>query len=139
MSVDYYQRSVNSLDKDIAALEKKKAEADKKYAELSSKISSTKKSITPRTSASIAASKMKQISGWESDRAKKSAESADLGKKIDEKRQKRNDAYLKIQKAQQDEQKKQNREMRRMQASYESRIAQLQSMAIPSGVHPQHC
>lgn len=135
MSVDYYQRSVNSLDKDIAALEKKKAEADKKYAELSSKISTTQKSITPRTSASIAASKMKQISGWESDRAKKSAESADLGKKIAEKRQKRNDAYLKLQKAQQDEQKKQNREMKRMQESYESRIAQLQSMAIPSGVN----
>lgn len=135
MSVDYYQRSVNSLDKDIAALEKKKAEADKKYAELSSKISSTQKSITPRTSASIAASKLKQISGWESDRAKKSAESADLGKKLAEKRQKRNDANLKLQKAQQDEQKKQNREMRRMQESYESRIAQLQSMAIPSGVN----
>lgn len=135
MSVDYYQRSVNSLDKDIAALEKKKAEADKKYAELSSKISSTQKSITPRTSASIATSKMKQISGWESDRAKKSAESADLGKKIAEKRQKRNDAYLKLQKAQQDEQKKQNREMKRKQESYESRIAQLQSMAIPSGVN----
>ena len=78
---------------------------------------------------------MKQISGWESDRAKKSAESADLGKKIAEKRQKRNDAYLKLQKAQQDEQKKQNREMKRMQESYESRIAQLQSMAIPSGVN----
>lgn len=135
MSVDYYQRSVNSLDKDIAALEKKKAEAEKKHAELSSKISTTQKSITPRTSASIAASKMKQISGWESDRAKKSAESADLGKKIAEKRQKRNDAYLKLQKAQQDEQKKQNREMKRMQESYESRIAQLQSMAIPSGVN----
>lgn len=29
MPVDYYQRSVNSLDKDIAALEKKKAEVDK--------------------------------------------------------------------------------------------------------------
>ena len=135
MSVDYYQRSVNSLDKDIAALEKKKAEADKKYAELSSKISSTQKSITPRTSASIAASKLKQISGWESDRAKKPAESADLGKKLAEKRQKRNDANLKLQKAQQDEQKKQDREMRRMQESYESRIAQLQSMAIPSGVN----
>ena len=135
MSVDYYQRSVNSLDKDIAALEKKKAEADKKCAELSSKISSTQKSITSRTSASIAASKLKQISGWESDRAKKSAESAELGKKLAEKRQKRNDANLKLQKAQQDEQKKQNREMKRMQESYESRIAQLQSMAIPSGVN----
>ena len=99
MSVEQYQRSVNSLDKDIAALEKKKAEADKKCAELSSKISSTQKSITSRTSASIVASKLKQISGWESDRAKKSAESADLGKKLAEKRQKRNDANLKLQKA----------------------------------------
>lgn len=135
MSVEQYQRSVNSLDKDIAALEKKKAEADKKCAELSSKISSTQKSITSRTSASIVASKLKQISGWESDQAKKSAESADLGKKLAEKRQKRNDANLKLQKAQQDEQKKQNREMKRMQESYERRIAQLQSRTIPSGVN----
>lgn len=78
MSVEQYQRSVNSLDKDIAALEKKKAEADKKCAELSKKISSTEKSITSRTSTSTIASKLKQISGWESDRAKESAESADL-------------------------------------------------------------
>lgn len=135
MSVEQYQRSVNSLDKDIAALEKKKAEVDKKCAELSKKISSTEKSITPRTSASTTASKLKQISGWESDRAKKSAESADLGKKIADKRQKRNDAYLKLQKAQQDEQKKQDRQMKRVQASYESRISQLQSLTIPSNVH----
>lgn len=134
MSVEQYQRSVNSLDKDIAALEKKKAEADKKYAELSRKISSTERSITSRTSPSTAASKLKQISGWTSDRAKKLSESAELGKKVADKRQKRNDAYLKLQKAQQDEQKKQERQMKRMQASYENRISQLQSLAIPSSV-----
>lgn len=135
MSVEQYQRSVNSLDKDIAALEKKKAEVDKKCAELSKKISSAEKSITSRTSASTTASKLKQISGWESDRAKKSAESADLGKKIADKRQKRNDAYLKLQKAQQGEQKKQDRQMKRVQASYESRISQLQNLTIPRNVH----
>lgn len=134
MSVEQYQRSVNSLDRDIAALEKKKAEVDKKYAELSKKISSTEKSITSRTSASTTASKLKQISNWEGDRAKKSAESADLGKKIAEKRQKRNDAYLKLQKAQQDEKKKQERQMKRMQTSYEERISHLQSLAIPRSV-----
>lgn len=134
MSVEQYQRSVNSLDKDIAALEKKKAEADKKCAELSKKISSAEKSITSRTSASTTASKLKQISGWESDRAKKMAESAELGKRIADKRQKRNDAYLKLQKAQQDEQKKQGRQMKRVQASYESRISQLQGLAIPGSV-----
>lgn len=135
MSVEQYQRSVNSLDKDIAALEKKKAEVDKKCAELSKKISSAEKSITSRTSASTTASKLKQISGWESDRAKKSAQSADLGKKIADKRQKRNDAYLKLQKAQQGEQKKQDRQMKRVQASYESRISQLQNLTIPRNVH----
>ncbi len=135
MSVEQYQRSVNSLDKDIAALEKKKAEADKKYAELSKKISSTGKSITSRTSASTATSKLKQIAAWESERAKKSAESADLGKRIADKQQKRNDAYLKLQKAQQDEQKKQVRQMKRVQASYEKRISQLQKIALPSNIH----
>ena len=135
MSVEQYQRSVNSLDKDIATLEKKKAEADKKGAELSKKISSAKKSITSRTSASTTASKLKQIYVWESDRTKKTAESADLGKKIADKRQKRNDAYLNLQKAQQDEQKKQDRQMKRVQASYESRISQLQSLTIASNVH----
>lgn len=135
MSVEQYQRSVNSLDKDIAALEKKKAEVDKKCAELSKKISSTQKSITPRTTASTVTSKLRQISNWESDRAKKSTESAELGRKIADKRQKRNDAYLKLQKAQQDEQRKQERQIARMQASYEDKISQLQSLAIPNSVY----
>ncbi len=137
MSIDQYQRSVNSLDKEIAALEKKKSDVDKKAAELSRKINSTEKSITARTSASIVKSKLRQISGWENDRAKRSAESADLGKKIADKRQKRNDAYLKLQKAQQGEQKKQERQMKRIQTSYESRISELQELAIPSRVHNQ--
>lgn len=135
MSVEQYQRSVNSLDKDIVALEKKKAEVDKKCAELSKKISSTEKSITSRTSTSAAASKLKQISDWESDRAKKSTESAGLGKRIAEKRQKRNDAYLNLQKALQDKQKKQEHQMKHMQTNYENRISQLYSMAVPGSVH----
>ncbi len=135
MLVEQYQRSVNFLDRDIAALEKKKAEVDKRSAELSKKINTTEKSITPRTSPSSAASKLKQISYWESDRAKKSSESADLGKKIADKRQKRNDAYLRLQKAQQDEQKKQERRMKLMQQGYEERISQIQSLAIPDGIH----
>lgn len=135
MSVEQYQRSVNSLDKEIAALEKKKSDVDKKSAELSKKINDAAKSITSRTSASMTQSKLRQISGWESDRAKKSAESADLGKKIADKRQKRNEAYLKLQKAQQDEQKKQERQLKNMQMNYEKRISQLQSLAIPGRAH----
>lgn len=135
MSVEQYQRSVNSLDKEIAVLEKKKAEADKKCAELSKKISSTERSITSRTSVSTLTSKRKYISSWESGRAKKSAESADYGKRLAEKRKKRNEAYLKLQKAQQEERKKQDREIKHMQESYESRITQLQNLAIPNSIH----
>ena len=105
MSAEQYQRNINSLDKDIASLEKKKAEADKKCAELQKKINSTQKSISSRTSVSMTASKMKQIAGWQSDYAKKMSESADFGKKISEKRTKRNDAYTRLQKEQHAEQK----------------------------------
>lgn len=45
MSVEQYQRSVNSLDKEIILLEKKKAGIDKECARLQSKIASVEKSI----------------------------------------------------------------------------------------------
>lgn len=129
MSVDQYQRSINSLDKDIAALEKKKSDADKKIADLQSKVVSSQKSITKNTSASTLASKARQISSWNSEQAKQSAESADLGKKISDKRKKRNEEYLKLQKAQQEEQKRQSKEMKRLQGSYESRINEFTKLA----------
>ncbi len=134
--VEQYQRNVNSLDRDIAALEKKKAEADKKSADLSKKICSVQKSITPRTSASIAASKMKQISRWENERTRQSTESAELSKKIADKRSKRNDAYLKLQREQQQESKQQELKIKQMQRKYEERISQLQEMAMPSNINP---
>lgn len=126
MSVSQYQNQVNSLDKEIADLEKKKAAIDKECAKLQSNINSTSKSITKHTSASTAASKMKQIGRYESDYAKKSSNSAELGKKIAEKRKKCTDTYLKLQKAQQEEQKKQNRESKKLQSAYENKIAKLE-------------
>ena len=138
MSVEQHRKNVNSLDKEIATLEKKKADVDKKCADLSKKISSTRKSITSRTSASTANSKLKQISGWEADHSKKLDESATLGKKIAEKRQKRNDAYIKLQKAQQVEQKKQDRENTRIRESYEEKITELQNRIIHSTIQTPH-
>ena len=61
MSVEQYQKSVNTLDKEIATLEKKKVEADKKCADIQSKINSIQKNIASRTSANMVASKKKQI------------------------------------------------------------------------------
>ena len=137
MSVDQYQRAVNGLDKEIADLEKKKVAKDKEVASLQNKIVSTQKSINKNTSQSSLNSKRRQIASCESDIAKKSKDSADLGKKIAEKRKKRSDAYLKLQKEQQNEQKKQDRESQRLQASYENRIDELQQQLANSVVLPQ--
>lgn len=137
MSIDQCQRTVNSLDKEIADLEKKKAAKDKDCADLQSKINSAQKSITKHSSQSTVNSKMRQIASYESDKAKKSKESAEIGKKIADKRKKRSEAYLKLQKEQQNEQKKQDKANQRLQASYESRIEELQHQLAMSVTVPQ--
>lgn len=126
MSSEQYQRMVNSFDKEIADLEKKKATKDKEVATLQGKINTLKKSINSHTSTSTLNSKMQQIATYESDQARKGQDSAELGKKIAEKRKKRSDAYLKLQKEQQNEQRKQDKANREIQASYETRIKELQ-------------
>lgn len=126
MSVEQYQRSVNSLDREIADLEKKKAVKDKEVATLQGKINSIQKSITKHTSLTSLSNKQRQIAAYESDGAKKASDSADLGKKIADKKDKRAAIYLKLQKEQQDEQKKQDRIAKQVQCSYEKRIDELQ-------------
>lgn len=126
MSVAQYQNTVNSLDKEIADLEKKKAAKDKEIATLQGKINTVQKSITKNTSPASRSSKQKQIASYESNIAKKASESADLGKKIADKKDKRATAYLKLQKEQQNEQKNQDKANRQIQASYEARIKELQ-------------
>ena len=130
MSSEQYQRTVNSLDKEIADLEKKKAAKDREVANLQGKINTLKKSINSHTSASTLNSKMRQIAIHESDQAKKSQDSAELGKKIAEKRKKRAEAYLRLQKEQQNEQKKQDKVNQQIQASYEARIKELQQQLL---------
>lgn len=133
MSFEQYQRSVNTMDKEIADLEKKKSDADKKYAEFQSKISAAQKSITKNTSPATLRSKMRQIEGWQADSARKSKESADLGKKIADKRKRRNDEVLKLQKAQQVDQKKQDKQLKTMRESYDKRIEDLMQQATSLG------
>ena len=127
MSIEQYQRAVNSLDQEIANLEKKRAEKDKDYATLQNRINSVQKSITRHSSQTTINAKMRNIATYESQQAKRSAESAELGKKIADKKKKRNEAYLKLQKEQRNEQAKQDRANQRLQASYESRIVELQN------------
>ena len=78
MSVEQYQKSVNTLDKEIATLEKKKVEADKKCADIQSKINSIQKNIASRTSANMVASKKKQIASLQAEYSKKMSSRACL-------------------------------------------------------------
>lgn len=125
MSVEQYQRTVNTLDKEIADLEKKRATLDSKCAELKKKIGDAEVAIRKTKSASTVKSKLNQISTWQKEESKKAAESANIGKKISEKRTKRNESYKKMQKAQLDEDKKKDKKMKSMQASYENRVREL--------------
>lgn len=130
MSVDYYQRIVNGLDKEIADLAKKQASADKKAADEKKKAASV--TISKNASASTIKSKMNQIARYNDASNKATSESADLAKKIADKRKKRNDAYLKLQKEQQNEQKKQDKKIKNMQKSYERKITDLSSQMMGS-------
>ena len=133
MSVDQYQRTVNSLDKEIAELEKKKAIIDKKSADEQKKAANV--SISKNTSASIIKSKMREVERHQDAATKAANESAALQKRIADKRIKRNEAYIKLQKEQQNEhkmeQKVQAQAMTNMQRAYEERIAELEKQNSP--------
>lgn len=129
MLVEQYQRTVNLLDKEIADLEKKKAEADGKSASAQNRAASVY--ISKTASASMVNSKLRQIDRYKNDAIKAQKISADLQKKIADKRKKRNEAYIRFQKEQQNEQKRQNIEAQKMQEAYEKRIKELQVQLIP--------
>jgi len=118
MSSSQYQKNVNSLDKEIADLEKKKAQNENDVAKLQKKIANAQKDINRTKSASTKASKAKQIDGWASELAKKQSSIAEYGKKIADKRSKRNSEYQRLQRALADEQKT-------LQKNYERTIENL--------------
>ncbi len=128
MSIEMYQRNVNSLDKEIANLEKKKAEVDKKIANSQAKIGSIQKSITKNTSATTLKSKQRQIDSLNKEINRNTINSADYSKKIAAKRKRRNAEYLKLQKAEQTEKKKQEKEINDIKNNYEDRIRELTQM-----------
>ena len=128
MSIEMHQRNVNNLDKEIATLEKKKAEVDKKIANSQAKIGSIQKSITKNTSATTLKSKQRQIDSLNKEINRNTKDSADYSKKIADKRKRRNDEYLKLQKAEQTEKKKQEKEINDIKNNYEDRIRELTQM-----------
>ena len=130
MSKEQYQRNVNDLDKEIANLEKERADIALKIADINNKIESASNQMRRSKSASIIKSKTNQIATWNRELARKTKDNADYGKKIADKRKKRNAVYLKLQKEEQRENKKQANSIKKMQLSYERRIDELTKQAI---------
>lgn len=125
MSIAQYQRVVSSLDKEIADLEKKKAGSDRKAVDARKKAANV--SISKNVSATTIKTKTRQIDGYNNTALKAEKESADLQKKIADKRQKRNVAAQHLQKEESAEKKKQERTAQQIMKSYESRIEELQN------------
>lgn len=136
MSINQYQRAVNSLDKEIADLEKKKAVADKKAADESKKAANI--TISKSASASTTKTRMNEIDRHNAASNKALLESADLQKKIADKRTKRNEAYLKLQKEQDREKKKEQQSFQKMQQSYERKISEMEATLLPRSIMETH-
>lgn len=128
MSIEQYHRAVFSLDKDIADLEKKKAASDRRAADARKKAANV--SISKNASGSIAKSRMGQIKSYTNAAVKAEKESADLQKKIADKRDKRNAAVQRLRKEETAERKKQDQATQQIMRSYESRIEELQNMTV---------
>lgn len=125
MSVEQYQRTINALDKDIIELEKKKASAEKKALEAKKK--AERISISKNASDATTKSKLRQIENHKATANRASSESTSLAEKIADKKRKRNEAFLHLQKEEQKVQKKQEKATKQMQQSYEKRIEELQT------------
>lgn len=130
MSIEQYQKSVNSLDKEIADLEKKKAIEDKKAAE--SHRRATNVHISKNASQSTIKSKLNQVDRYEKTARMAENESSKFTKKIADKRKKRSEAYIKLQKEEQKEREKQEKIIKDMKKTYEQRISELESNRIVS-------
>lgn len=130
MSADQARRELNQLDNELAALEKKLADETKKEADKTKRMNDTQKSITKNTSLSTAQSKMKQIQGYQDDLVKISNNKADINKRIAEKRKKRADKALKLQKEEAYEAKKAENVQKTIYANYEKRIADLSTQLV---------
>ena len=82
MTIESYQRSLNTVDKNIADFEKKRAGINKKIADIDAKIASDNRSISNIRSVATFNSKMRHIQTLEKERIRKISELSNLQKKI---------------------------------------------------------
>ncbi|HBC95071.1 MAG TPA: hypothetical protein DCZ10_19810 [Pelotomaculum sp.] len=127
MSAEQTRRSLNQIDKELADSEKKLAHLAKKEAEKTKRINDVQKSITKNTSASMVSSKLRQIQGYQNELARAVDDKAGINKKIAEKRKKRADTAVKLQREEAAETQKSNKVQQAVQRGYERQIADLSS------------
>lgn len=125
MSVEQTRRMLNQLDKELADLEKKLADEVKKEADKIKKINDTQKSITKHTATSTAQSKLRQIQSCQNDLVRISSNKADINKRISDKRKKRSNTAIKLQKEEAEESKRVSHEQHKIYDAYERRISDL--------------
>lgn len=124
MSAEQYRRTVNTLDREIAGLEKKRAAADKKAADENKKAANI--SISKTASESMIRSKQRQKKSHTQAAIKAQQESASITAKIASKKEKRNNAAIRLQKEESSQRKKQENTVKQMKQSYEQVITELQ-------------
>jgi len=124
MSAEQYRRTMNTLDREIANLEKKRADADKKAADEHRKAANIL--ISKTASESMIRSKQRQKESHIKVAMKAQQESAFIAAKIASKKEKRNNAALRLQKEEDNQRKKQENTVKHMKQSYEQKIRELQ-------------
>lgn len=134
VSTEQTRKTLNQLDKDIVSLEKKSVEFSKKEAAARSNAARISKSITKNASLATLKSKQTQIDRQNELVIKAMNDKADVDKKIADKRKKRGDAQIKLQKEEAAERKKSEKAQAALQRDYENRIdeltGQIQAQAI---------
>ena len=132
MGAEQTRRSLNQLDKELADLEKKLADELRKEADKSKRVNDIQRSITPNTSSSLRQTKLRQIQGYQNELVRISNNKADINRKIADKRKRRTDIAIKLQREEAEEAKKAAREQQEVYNDYERRIAELNTQLIQS-------
>lgn len=125
VSAEQTRRLINQLDKELADLEKKLADFAQKEARKTMQINNTQKSITKNTSISMMSSKLRQIQGYQNELMRILDDKAGINKKIAEKRKKRADIAIKLQREETAEIQRANKVQQAIQSGYEKQIADL--------------
>jgi hypothetical protein len=127
MTAEQTRKTIHQIDSEIAALEKKLADLSYKEAQKIKHANDIQKSISKNTSVSAVNSKIRQIQSDNNDLAKITSDKAGISKNIAEKRKKRTDVAIRLQREETDENKKAQYKYKSILQNYEQKIFNLTS------------